>query len=206
MLVLIKNVLSALRMNRALNSDADDSTCVACDGTDVTELGPGAYRCNACGYEGGSGFADLQRSQDRAKVDALSPAQRKASARSDLENARALLLGAKGTLSGANIDSTMDLVGLAGAGTQERQQEKQLKLVRAAGELQQATQLLDDALYKLGSVGAGVSLPELDPMLLNTEMFLDNLATDLAMHSRIRDYRRRQEQLTAVVDQLLQSL
>jgi hypothetical protein len=100
----------------------------------------------------------------------------------------------------------MDLVGMSGAGTQERQQEKQLKVVRAAGELQQATQLIDDAVYKLRSQGMDLSLPPLDPMLLNTEMFLDNFVTDMAMHSRIKDYRRRHEQLTGVVEQLLQSL
>lgn len=41
----------------------EDTTprCVVCDNLDVEVLGPDAYRCS-CGYEGGDGYADYQRS------------------------------------------------------------------------------------------------------------------------------------------------
>jgi hypothetical protein len=31
--------------------------CVVCESDSITELAPGAYKCKACGYEGGPGFA-----------------------------------------------------------------------------------------------------------------------------------------------------
>ncbi len=69
-------------------------TCVACESTDLEMLAPEAYRCNACGYEGGEGWAKLQRARKLSRLEALPTKELVSSVAADLEDLRLLLLTA----------------------------------------------------------------------------------------------------------------
>jgi ribosomal protein L37AE/L43A len=70
-------VYGIVRRKRAMASTIKDDVCVSCDSEDVTMQGQGAYRCNACGYEGGSGRAAIQHKAKQEALEALDPAQRR---------------------------------------------------------------------------------------------------------------------------------
>ena len=48
-------IIRHFRMKKALNEEISDDSCVSCGSSNVTVLEEGVYRCEDCGYEGGSG-------------------------------------------------------------------------------------------------------------------------------------------------------
>ena len=68
-------------------------TCLACDASDVELLTHAAYRCHACGHEGGDGLPAYLADRRRAEILALPEANRLALARRTLAAARNLLIG-----------------------------------------------------------------------------------------------------------------
>ncbi len=67
---------------------ADGDRCVACDSTELDILGPQAYRCQMCDYEGGDGYADYQRSLEREQYRDLDVPELQRRAMSILEEGR----------------------------------------------------------------------------------------------------------------------
>jgi len=55
LVALLVIVRKAAAMHKAKNDPIADDRCVSCDSADLEMLTAAAYRCNACGYEGGSG-------------------------------------------------------------------------------------------------------------------------------------------------------
>jgi hypothetical protein len=103
----------AARTRRILEQDDHADLCVACSGTDVSELGPDAYRCKACGFTWGSGLAALRADTERAAIAAMSDEERRRSGMDDLAQAKLLLLAAVGAVEAALAASRDDLAGYA---------------------------------------------------------------------------------------------
>ncbi len=80
--------------------------CIACESRDVEELGKDAYRCRACGYEGGDGYAAYQRGLARKAFETWPLDKRKDEAIKDLKEAKGLLLSAQGYA--AELDITVN--------------------------------------------------------------------------------------------------
>lgn len=71
--VLIFGTLAARRMARAAKEPIFDDQCVSCGSSNVQIQGPGAYICNVCGYEGGSGRAAMNQQKQAARYVDLAP-------------------------------------------------------------------------------------------------------------------------------------
>lgn len=192
------------RMQKAARAEIRDDSCVACDGTDLTPLGPGAYRCNACGYEGGSGLQKMKDDQRRAQIDALSPQARRDSARRDLIEARDYLKAAQSTFVSARSSATHDLIGLGGG---DRGQTKQAELLRALSDVQRAQRFLLDADLKLSTQEADPNAvnDELSPFLSAADIHLDGIGADLAMLNRIQEASDATDKLLAQVEDRLRA-
>lgn len=182
------------RMRKGMKAEIADDECVSCGERSLTSLGPNAYRCNACGYEGGSGLKAIQEAAHHARIDALSPQERRASGLRDLQEARDLLVAAQATFVSARHSAAMDVIGFGG----DRGQTKQAELVRAMGDAQRAHKAITDANRKLGDLhlgdGADVDMTGLD---FATDIGMDNLVSNMMVHSKI-------EQASQRVDDLLQ--
>ena len=87
---------------KALDEPSTGEACVACEGLDLTSLAPAAYGCNAYGHEGGDGLSAFYRIQQRLKIDALAPEERRVQARGDLIEVRRVFLAVRGTLESAH--------------------------------------------------------------------------------------------------------
>lgn len=70
-----------------MSSEGEVMVCVACGATAVGLLGPEAYHCYVCGYEGGEGYARYQVNKRRAMYAELPYSQRRALALEDLQSA-----------------------------------------------------------------------------------------------------------------------
>lgn len=99
-------VWRVVAMGHAASAPLSNEQCVACGSKDVTALAAGVYRCNGCGYEGGSGVAAAMAEREWAEVSAMSPEARRAGAVADLREALAVLVAADGRLGGLAPDST----------------------------------------------------------------------------------------------------
>ncbi len=193
------------RMQKAARAEIRDDSCVACEGADLTPLGPGAYRCNACGYEGGSGLQKMKDDQRRAQIDALSPEARRAAGRRDLIEARDYLKAAQSTFVSARSSATHDLIGLGGG---DRGQTKQAELLRALSDVQRAQRLLRDADLKLNTQEADPDAvqDDLSPLLSAADIHLDGLVADYAILSRIQEASDATDRLLARVEDRLRAL
>ncbi len=139
------------RLGQVSQEKISDFVCVACGSADPEVVGPGMYRCAACGYEGGSGWAVHLDAERRKGFDAMDPTARIASARDDLEYAQRLLKGSMGTLDGAKQAATLDLMGggsLSGAAGAEID-EAQNRLTTVLGDYELAKRSVLDAVHKL---------------------------------------------------------
>lgn len=209
MLKLIYDLYQSWRMNRAMSEASTGESCVACDGTDVTLLGPAAYRCNACGYEGGDGLAALHRAEREAAFARMPEAARRASARGDLEEARRLLTSGLGDLDRAQRVGAMDTLGVGGtgyAGSGGEGAEKYSELNGAMGLLMEAEGLVRDAVAKLyGESSSGESRFDAPSYVAaSLDVHFDNLLSDLAFHSRVSSAQGEARQLLATVERLLE--
>ncbi len=100
----LNDLLQNLKMLIAGAQKIPDDVCVACDATSVTVLAEGVYRCDSCGYEGGSGYAAWQQGQRDEGLLALAPERRQELAREKLEQALRLLLSADGDANAGHHD------------------------------------------------------------------------------------------------------
>lgn len=185
------------RMNKASKARISDDECVACGSKDVTIVAEGAYRCNACGYEGGSGLAKLQ---DKARLDAIlamSDDDKRRSGIQDLTQARSLLLGAQGTLAGAATLSVMDLTGV---GSGDRGQSKQSELVSAVKDMMEAQQHVRDAAIKLGQNATYHFDIDFDPATFALDVTLDSLIAGVVMHAKIEEARGHCSRMLSAVE------
>jgi len=137
-------IWQAIKRSRALRDPISDNECVSCGSTSVTMLGPNAYRCDQCGYEGGSGVA-AKRAQDQLDwIAQMDPALRQESGVKDLHEARTLLLSTLG--SGVTIGESGAAIGTA-----------QSNLAQAKQHLQQASLKLGDSYLALQPEGGNPS-------------------------------------------------
>jgi len=208
MFQLILELIRSLKLGSASRAHISDESCVACDSADVTSLGPGAYRCNACGYEGGSGLAAMQEQNRLAQFDQMSPDERRESAQKDLLEARTVLTSCIGSLDSVRLMSGLDMVGVGGsgyAGTAGEGNEKQQALVSAQGYVFEAQNLLKDAWYKLqGHPGGALELDSpIDYTTWALDVHLDGLVGDLMMHGRIEQTRTQATQMLQAVEHAL---
>ena len=208
MFQLILELIRSLRLGSASRAHISDESCVACDSKDLTSLGPGAYRCNACGYEGGSGLAAMQEQRRLAHFDRMTPEERRKSAHEDLLEARTVLNSAIGSLDSVRLMSGLDLVGVGGsgyAGMAGEGNEKQQALVSAMGFVLEAQNQLKDAWYKLqGHPGGALKLDvPIDYSTWSLDVHLDGLVGDLMMHNKIEQARSQATQMLQAVEQVL---
>jgi hypothetical protein len=94
-----------------LFGDGDDDEglgpCVACDSTDLVELGPSAYRCNGCGYEGGAGYASWQEQQNIAALATRSEGALRERGLGQLEDVRLMLISVAGEVDAAALGNAL---------------------------------------------------------------------------------------------------
>src|SRR5690606_35857273 len=136
------------RFNQAMRESSTGESCIACNAKNVKLIAPAAYQCNACGYEGGDGWAAYKQAKREASFKQMSPAERRESAKQDLLEARTLLLSGIGDIERAKSLSYFDMVGI----TPETQldvdgegHEKHWALTAGIGLLLEAKQRAMDA-------------------------------------------------------------
>lgn len=137
-------------------SRKSEARCLACDSTELVFMAEAAYRCSSCGHEGGDGLPAWIAARKRAEIEALSPAQRSALARKQLEAARNLLEGihvdvgaGTGQVAAAVVLSLA--VGRIGAQLADDSREEEERVMATAfRELLESEQLLDQAAIALG--------------------------------------------------------
>lgn len=196
------------RMGNALRAEIDASRCVACDSDDLHLVADEAYRCRACGYEGGPGWARMQKDRAKAKAAALPPAQRKAEALAFLKDARVLLLGARGSMKGARAASHHDLIGIGNdpMGMGDESQEKWGRVNNAMQDVGEARQLVEKAAMRLqgGVPGFEADDPVVGAAVLDRHV--DGPLVNLMAHSRIDEMAGHVEGLLGAVEAAIQRL
>lgn len=212
MINVLHSIWRAFKMDNAMREVSDGQQCVACDSPNTTLVGPAAYRCQDCGYEGGDGWAALARQKREAGFAQMSPEQRRESAKRDLIEARTLLLSGVGELERAASLSRMDMVGLspyAHAEVAGEGHEKHAAMTSGVGLLLEAKQLAQDAQAKLG-ISLGAAAKTCGGGTTNTaavlDLHLDNLFTDWAVHNDIQRTIVEGQQMQAAVDAVLETL
>jgi|MDTC01.2.fsa_nt_gb ribosomal protein L37AE/L43A len=195
------------RMRKAMNTDLADDCCVACNSSNLADLGPGAYRCKACGYEGGSGLKKIQEQAKEEAIDALDPAARRRAAIIDLREARTLLLAASGSMKNVISLSKADMIGLPSGwdgGTR-----KNNELNSAMADILRAKQHIDDASLKSGNdILEGDEL-NIDFSSLEFSLdtyFADNFFSDVAVHKKIKKVNRHAEHMAQAVNAALTNM
>jgi ribosomal protein L37AE/L43A len=175
--------IRAARVRKAMAEDIDSSACIACDSSDLEVLGPGAYRCSACGYEGGDGLSALHEAAEQASVDKLEPAERRKQALAEVRQARDLVLGAQGTLKSSLSHSRGDMMG-----RQSAWEEKQMELTSALGELGRAEALVRRAAMLLDDPAIQVDLSDFDSFsnAFFADIRADRFSVDLKVHGEIK--------------------
>ncbi len=139
MITVLYELFRVMRWKAAGKAEITDEECVACGARDLHSLGERAYRCLECGYEGGSGLAELHESARRQQWAGWSAAKLHRSAQVDLRQAQRFVLSAQGTLDGAARSAKLDLIGLSGAGGgYDGPDETQAAVVSALGDLAEA--------------------------------------------------------------------
>ena len=150
---LIWQLIQSVIFNRAMNEEIPDDVCVACESEDITVLAEGVYRCNACGYEGGSNFAEYKQQQRRKKVDALEGEARQEHIVDTLKEARTLASSAQGSLSSASASNIQDMLGVGASsygGVAGQGYEAQEELIGGLRLLMEAEELLDEVAHMTG--------------------------------------------------------
>lgn len=128
-----------------------DDRCVSCHSDDVERLFEGAYRCRACGYEGGSRAGDVFMEEKRAALKAGPPKARYDRAIDELASARRVIREVIGVLAEVpeNIRSAggaLLLEALNGGGRYVEEREEQLRaLTEAMAESIEAQHWLQNA-------------------------------------------------------------
>ena len=187
------------RMNKASKAPISDNECVACGSKEVTVVAEGAYRCDACGYEGGSGLAKLQDEAHVKGIEAMSDEDKRRTGIADLKQERSLLMGAQGTLAGAARLSVMDMAGGGG----DRGQGKQSELVSAVKDMLEAQHHFRDAVLKLGQNGTYAFDIEFDTGVFVMDIAADSLIAGVMMHAKIEEAKGHCERMLAAVEEAL---
>lgn len=188
MLRLLCSLWQGMKMNRAMREDSPGDRCTACDGTKVVLIAPQAYRCNACGFEGGDGWAAYKEQQRHAKFAAMDPAARRASARDDLHEARRLLTSGIGDIEHARDLSGLDMIGLSNIEMDGEGNAKQAAITAGVGLLLEARNRARDAQAKLGvSLGTAATADGggTSGLAASFDLHFDNIFTDLKVHRDI---------------------
>ena len=94
---------------RKLSSLGEAPYCIACGSYRLTLMGPGAYRCMACGYEGGDGLAAQVEAERQVALASEPPEAREAAALRDLFEAERLLSTARSALAGLEGGGPLDI-------------------------------------------------------------------------------------------------
>ncbi len=124
-------IWQVMKRAKAMRAPIGDDECVSCDSRNVTQIGPGIYQCQDCGYEGGPGIAARQAQNQAAAIDQMSPEDRRSSGIQDLQEARTMLMSVAG--------SSASMVDAAGSAASMRS-----NLTLAKQQLQTASLKLQD--------------------------------------------------------------
>lgn len=192
--------------NRAMDEELDDDVCVACESTNITRLAEGAYRCDDCGYEGGSNYGDYKQQQERERVDELPDEERRERGIRELRQARDSVGSGIDTLQSAKQEGMYDLMGLddptymAGGGDSKHEE-----LLDGLRYFREAENLIDDAAYKLDidvppEVYVQHDFDEFDTVLDN---FADSIGTDLLSQNKLNRIENHGEKMRDWIDQTL---
>jgi len=128
----------------------DGPGCVSCDSTNVLELGPGAYQCKACGYEGGPGYAAWQAQQQVKTMQDLPAVQLQKKAKKQLGIVRGMI---------TSYEPSSESIGKGKRGAAG-------ELARAGEGVMEATEALADTVGAVGDMG--IIAGELGGALSNT--------------------------------------
>ncbi len=91
LVVAISSYLLKRKLDAASAEPISDDECVACGSRNLASMGPGAYACQDCDYQGGSGQAKQAEHRRQDRVAALSAAERAAALEAHLLSARRVL-------------------------------------------------------------------------------------------------------------------
>jgi len=202
----IREMLLGRKLAKAAAEGSSGEVCVACDSKDVTVLAEQTYRCNECGHEGGDGYADFQRQKRHAAFERLSPAERRTGARTDLDEARRLLISAIGDLNRALISSGIDMAGMGGGFGTGEGNEKQSAMTSAMGFMLEARNRVDDAKAKMKLFLDTELATDADMggySAWSADLYFDNIFTDLRVHAKIKQAKAEAQRMVEVVEQVL---
>lgn len=192
-------------LKAGMNAQIADDECVSCASKDLETIAPEAYRCRACGYEGGVGLVALQDAAADARVDGLSPEHRKREAIADLADAKSVLLAVTGTMQSVLSLSRRDIVGF---GT-DAGREKQQAFIGALGEMQRAQNSVKAAARKLGWTPGHDPDPtqslgiDFNSAGFALDICLDDVFSNLHVHDKIKAADRYAAQMLSAVEEAL---
>ena len=210
----IFDIIQSIRTLIAGAQEIPDDECVACESRDLTSLAEGVYRCNMCGYEGGSGYAAWQQKQRDDEMLALPPERRKELARQKLEQALVLLSSADGDAGAGYVHNGNALLGAAGALGDAIQMVDSDGYVGTDGDAQQQTNAerdvmeaeepTDDALVLLYGVRDDPATPE-EPGYVSSfmQMRLDHHLGDVGHMARNVSIKGKIRALRPVIERTL---
>ena len=170
-----------------LDDSGGDDSCVSCASTEIETLFEGVYRCTACGYEGGPGYAAYLAERRREKLASLDGPARREAAQKLLADAHLLLLGVKGTLGSARAAGMLDLLGPGSGPFGEVEQDKHSEFFSAVWDVLQAQKALEDAAELLDvTYPPNLRFREKVGFDATTEFMSDNLFQDMAFLEKAR--------------------
>jgi hypothetical protein len=154
--VVVLLVVVVVVTSRSLASpELEDDGCMACGCTVRHALGPGAYRCAECGYEGGPGWAALRDREQLQRHASLGPAERTRAVLGDLLHARVQLMTAVDRLAWLELEWALLVTELAdewiGPAGDPELPEIERPTLDALERIAEAERALADARLKLRS-------------------------------------------------------
>lgn len=169
-----------------------DDRCIACDSTTISPLGPRAYLCESCGYEGGSGYKQYRAQAQKKRIERLSPRDQVSSAIKDLKEAKLLLLGAEGIITNAESLSRRDMMRSPDGLPTKQGSQKQLVFMTAHRDILLSEQLVRSAALKLKEdiKFSGISV-DFDSWAFRNDVSITNLPSterraDREVHGHIK--------------------
>lgn len=152
-------IWQVMKRSRAMRAPIGDDECVSCDSRNVTLIGPGIYRCQDCGYEGGPGIAARQAQSQAAAIEQMSPEARRSSGIQDLQEARTMLMSVAGS-SDSLVDASGSVASMRSNLTLAKQQLQNASLKLQDPHLAQQpdqvrSDVAGDAVANLAEQGVG---------------------------------------------------
>ncbi len=181
-----------LRTRRALNEAIDNTVCVACQSTSVTEVASDCFRCDACRFQWGDGWAAEAARERGRQLAGMTEERRKEIALEELRNADARLQAAEVQLEHAAKQVVKDMLISDGPGLTHGgdvySRARNEAMVSAAQEMGLAQKHMRHAAEAVGSAASAASgqAIEMRASTLGLDAYVDLVFTDFIAHNQAK--------------------